>query len=159
MQSLESLSKMINNLCEFLDETYDINCGGCCYLAYLLAVNLEKLNIKYSLVVYDTFKKDVNQVRITSQKKYISTIPEFIITGKGTCNHYCILLEKSLYLNNLYPIDGYEYIITGINSSILKWIYKKGKWNSYYKRNKNRVIKNIVYNFFKKYEKETLLNI
>ena len=156
MQNLESLSKAINGLCKYLDEMYDINCGGCCYLAYLIASNLEKLNIEYSLVVHDFFKKNIEQVKITSSKKYLSTVPEFTITGKGTCDHYCISLGKSLYLNNLYPSSGHEYIITGIDSSVLKWIYKKGKWNLTYKRNKNRIVRDTVNNFFKRYEREKL---
>lgn len=153
MQNLETLSRSINNLCQYLDEIYDINYGGCCYLAYLLASKLEELNLSYSLVVYDCFKKNIEQVRFTSCNKVMSRIPEYTITGKGTCDHYCILLEKSIYLNNISYISGHEYIITGINSSSIKWIYKKGKWNSSYKRSKNRIIKSIIDNFFKRYEK------
>lgn len=153
MQSLKSLSREINNLCQYLDEIYNINSGGCCYLAYLLASKLERLNLPYSLVVYDYFNKNIEQVKFTSCNKIISEVPEYTVTGKGTCNHYCILLEKSIYLNNLRCPSEYEYIITGINSSSIKWIYKKGKWNHTYKHSRNRIIKNIVNNFFKKYEK------
>lgn len=153
MQDLRSLSREINNLCQYLDEIYDINSGGCCYLAYLLASKLEELNLSYSLVVYDYFQKDIEQVRFTSCNKIISRVPAYTITGKGTCDHYCILLEKSIYLNNLLPVSEHEYVITGINSSNIKWIYKKGKWNNNYKRSKNRIIKSIIDDFFKRYKK------
>ena len=48
----------LNNLCQKLDILYDINNGGCCYVAYKIAKQLDKLNIKYELVVFDYISKN-----------------------------------------------------------------------------------------------------
>lgn len=40
----------INNLCHYLDNKYDINRGGCCYVASLIAQKLSELEIEYTVL-------------------------------------------------------------------------------------------------------------
>ena len=40
----------LNKLCDEMNYSYDINCGGCCYVAAVLAENLENVNIPFKVV-------------------------------------------------------------------------------------------------------------
>lgn len=40
----------VNKLCREMDYSYNINCGGCCFVAACLAQNLEKLNIPFEII-------------------------------------------------------------------------------------------------------------
>ena len=48
--SRKELFKQINRLCEELNFKYNINCGGCCYVAAVLAEQLELHNIPFEIV-------------------------------------------------------------------------------------------------------------
>ena len=48
-----TLVKELNSLCERLDHEYDINCGGCCFVAAVIAENLERLDISYRTIIYE----------------------------------------------------------------------------------------------------------
>ena len=50
--SRKELFKRINALCEKLDYKYDINRGGCCYVAACLAEQLEIHNIPFKAIQY-----------------------------------------------------------------------------------------------------------
>ena len=39
----------LNQLCQLLNDDYNINRGGCCYITYLIAKNLDRLHIPYKL--------------------------------------------------------------------------------------------------------------
>ena len=45
----------INKLCLELDEKYNINNGGCCYVAYCIAKQLELHNIPFKIIHYNLF--------------------------------------------------------------------------------------------------------
>lgn len=49
----KELFKSINDLCLELDFEYDINRGGCCFVAAVLAEQLENFNIPYTAYEYD----------------------------------------------------------------------------------------------------------
>ena len=49
----KELFKNLNQLCKDLDLKYDINSGGCCYVAAVIAEQLENYNISYKLIKYD----------------------------------------------------------------------------------------------------------
>ena len=49
---MRDLISDLNNLCSYLDNWYEINSGACCYVAYLIARHLDKLNVGYKLIVY-----------------------------------------------------------------------------------------------------------
>lgn len=50
--SRKELFKQLNALCEKLDYKYDINRGGCCYVAACLAEQLEIHNIPFKAIQY-----------------------------------------------------------------------------------------------------------
>ena len=52
----EILAERLNKLCRFLDEEYDINAGGCCYVAYCLAKLLSKDKFKFRVIIYEDYE-------------------------------------------------------------------------------------------------------
>ena len=51
MTALQKLVKDLNVLCDRLDYDYNINYGGCCFVAYLLMKNFESIGIHPTLVI------------------------------------------------------------------------------------------------------------
>lgn len=51
--NLQELTHSLNQLCKVLESSFFVNEGGCCYIAYVIAKNLEKLNIPYKVVLCD----------------------------------------------------------------------------------------------------------
>lgn len=49
----KELIKKINKFCDHFDDAYSLNCGGCCYVAAVIAEMLEFKNIKYKVRYYD----------------------------------------------------------------------------------------------------------
>lgn len=49
----KELIKKINKFCDHFDDAYALNCGGCCYVAAVIAEMLEFKNIKYKVRYYD----------------------------------------------------------------------------------------------------------
>lgn len=49
----KELYKALNSLCDKLDEEYQINYGGCCYVASIIVRYLEQYNISFEIVCYD----------------------------------------------------------------------------------------------------------
>lgn len=45
----KELIKKINKFCDHFDNAYALNCGGCCYVAAVIAEMLEFKNIKYKV--------------------------------------------------------------------------------------------------------------
>lgn len=147
-----SLQRDINSLCKFLDETYSINLGGCCFLASLIAKYLDKLNIKYKLVIYEDTIKDYRSIahEITNCRKNKGFRNS--VTGYYTCSHYCLQILGSGVINGS---KGYihQYTIPNISHKNIQWIYRNGYWNDSYNVQYNKAVKNIVKTFFSKYEK------
>jgi len=51
----KKLFKDLNNLCLNLSDEYNINCGGCCYVAACIAAQLEKFNIPFKIIHYQLY--------------------------------------------------------------------------------------------------------
>ena len=51
MTNLENLVKDLNALCDRLDQDYNINFGGCCFVAYLMMKHFEKIGLHPILVI------------------------------------------------------------------------------------------------------------
>ena len=60
---IEYLVKEVNRICNKLQNKYDINYGGCCYVAYLIKKHLERLGISSELVIVDT-SGDIEEVEV-----------------------------------------------------------------------------------------------
>lgn len=118
----------LNNFLSELDKTYNINNGGCCYIAYVLANLLEQHNIPYSFVIED-------------ECEYISgdLVAECIENRSceeccyglfdETCIHYMISVNNKL-LNKMEETKISNcHFFDGVDSSDILWIYETGSWN------------------------------
>lgn len=152
--SYYSLLKNLNSLCRFLDETYNINEGGCCYLASLIAKHLDKLNIKYDLIIYDSYSRNRENIKCEVINRRRNKGLNNSVTGYYSCNHYCIRLRGAGVINgNGDYTEEHRYSIPNISYKNIRWIYKNSRWNKCYQVQYNKTIKNIVKEFFKDYEK------
>lgn len=110
----------LNSLLEDLDSKYDINWGGCCYIAYLLAKEFDALKIKYKF-----------------------------ITLCDTCHCALYIPEYDLIVNSADYDDLDEYQFRRYkNKGILKY-YKKhlalDDWNPKYSRRWNLIVESILH--------------
>lgn len=158
MRSLNchSLLTSLDALCRFLDDAYDVNSGGCCFLASIIAKHLDRIGLDYELVIYDSYLKDISSIEYEVINRHRNRSKEHSVTGPYCCNHYCIHLKGAGIINsgcNEYG-DKYKYIIPDITFKNIRWIYKLGGWNECYEIRHNKTIKNIVKEFFKEYEKK-----
>lgn len=149
--NIHALYRSVNNLCEFLDTEYNINNGGCCFIAALLAKHLDHLKIPYNLVVYDDFGRDIESIQYEVFVKVKNSSYRNSVTGKSTCSHYCLYIIGAGEVNS-GNFSGYKYTIKDVCSSNIRWIYRCGKWNPCYDTANNNTIKSIVKSFFKRYE-------
>ena len=128
-QNLKVLSVKLDKLCKFLDEMYDINCGGCCFVAACLAECLQKDNISYQVIVYEC-PEDISK---------FSKI-------KRSCLHYFLSINNN-DINGYEDIDEYN-VFDNISSRSLFNHYKKCSWNCCYNSNKNKFIKKIIKQYY-----------
>ena len=143
---------LLNSWCQFFDDTYNANCGGCCYVAYLISNWLDLLSIPYSLVLYDKFDlddTDENEIRNNIITRNRSCLPN----GCNTVNHYALKVgEYFINAGDYHDNDSYrELIISGISSKDIYWMYKTGDWNSLYSPEDNKLISSLVRIFFRNY--------
>lgn len=152
--NIHSLRRSINNLCDFLEQEYFINHGGYCFIAYVIAKQLDKLGIAYKLIIYDYHKRNSNCIQYEVHNKVKNRTYSSSVTGNYCCSHYSLHIIGAGEVNNgRFERDMFRYSIEDIHSSNIHWIYKTSSWNSDYNRKNNKTIKNIVKMFFKKYEK------
>lgn len=152
--NVHDLKNSLDQLCQCLDNLYSINCGGCCYVAYLIACHLDRLKVKYDLIIYDDSKKDVLDVSFSILNRELPNS----VTGKKTCMHYCISISGSGVINEGSFFRWKKHTIKGITSKNLKWLYRNGAWNRTYNRKDSKCVKGIIDSFFLKYEKSNLSN-
>lgn len=142
----KKLKTELNRLFSFLDKNYNINWGGCCWLTYCLAYNLERLDIPYSLVIYDG--------EGDSEEAYNNIVERWTSfpTGDETASHYTLKVRGLGILNKS---KGDPFILVhDVDSEDIRWIYDEGSWNECYNSRLNDEIKNLVDTVFKIYEKE-----
>ena len=144
MKSYIPLIQQLNILLENLDIKYDINSGGCCYVAYLIARNLEKLHIPYCLNI------DCG----CSEHLYNANSRETILagnTGESAEHYYIRCKNQNINMGNTSKTD---YIVSissrFLNSDSILKIYEEGSWNCHYDTKNNKLIKNKIYEFFRK---------
>ena len=66
------LVKELNKLCKQLVEVYNINHGGCCFVASEIAKHLDRLGLKYELGIYDDWEKDLTAINEEVRNKCIN---------------------------------------------------------------------------------------
>lgn len=142
----KKLKTDLTSLFVLLDKNYNINWGGCCWLTYCLAYNLDRLGISYSLVIYDG--------EGDSEEAYNNIIERNTCfpTGSETASHYTLQV-KGLGILNKSKGDPF-IIVRNVDSEDILWIYEQGDWNDYYNYKLNDEIKNLVDTVFRIYEKE-----
>lgn len=106
----KKLFTKLNQLCLELDNKYNINCGGCCYIAACIAEQLERFDIPFEIVHYD-------------------------ICG---C-HYAIKVSDR-YINRSDYKKKEIYEILDYSSEEMFDIYYNGDWNSTYERKYNSIV-------------------
>lgn len=146
----------LNELCKSLNKKFNINNGGCCYVAYCIAYYLDKFGIKYSLQICDNDvirdrRAIINEVRSMNRNTTIKTS----VSGFHVAGHYYIHINYYGDVNLTEGFWDYEiYRIPKINHTHIKWIYDTGDWNPFYDIYDNKKVKRAIYNIFKKYGKE-----
>lgn len=118
----------LNKLCLELDNRYNINCGGCCYVAACIAEQLELYNISFKIIHYDIYH----------------------------C-HYAIKVSDR-YINRDYHTKKEIYEILDWNSNKLFERYYNEGWNFCYKTKHNNVVRNEIQKLFLNENRRTRLH-
>lgn len=120
----EILTERLNKLCKFLDDEYDINAGGCCYIAYCLARLLSRDKFKFKVIIYEDYiLEDRFSEVIGSYWHYAIGIGEYTI---NSCD-----CDDDNFCKNVY---------TGVKASEILTHYQNGSWNNCYNSRKNSFI-------------------
>ena len=138
----------LNSLCTFLESKYCINQGGCCFVAYEIARHLDKLNIKYDLVISDydirnerNITKEIRNKR--KNKNYFDSV-----VGDYTCNHYYLYDKNCGFINPDIIANNNYYFISDLNYKHIKWIYDKSRWNDCFNLEDKNYVKSFIKIFF-----------
>lgn len=148
------LCSKLDDLCEFLANSYRINAGGCCFVAMILAKYFDKLNIPYELFIESRREKDLQKIReeIRNNKRNYSFNTS--VVGAFTCEHYFLKVLNYGFINCAGADIDECYRIKSVTHQDIKWIYNNGKWNNDYSVKNNNIIINFIELLFKDYEKE-----
>lgn len=143
--NLAKLNRILNEL----DYKYNINSGGCCFVACCLMHHFRNLGIKYKLVVLS--EDYISSQTLRSNIRY----NEGYCTNCETANHYFvevngIPVNKGDFCLSVYCVSKVSYV----TPEDLYNVYKSGSWNSDYNKDLNKRIFKEISNFFKPYEKK-----
>lgn len=149
--NIHSIVADLNDLCLQLDDNFNINNGGCCYVAYEIARHLDKLGIEYELKIYDDYNKNQEAINKEIITKHCNKCKDTSIVGLHSCNHYFLFIKGAGSINeereNFYNCN--KYSISNINHKHIKWVYRHGLWNDTYQVANNSIIKKLVNLYFK----------
>lgn len=156
MNSILNLITDLNKLLVKLDRRYDINCGGCCFVAYLVARELEVRNLHdFKLRVYGIYGDECCE----EEAKYnITNDLDGAPCRSHTAYHYSIVYNDCWEINKS-DADDIEFLdIEGLASEDIKRLYDYGDWNDVYYSNNNIFVERFINIIFKKYDKENKAN-
>jgi hypothetical protein len=124
--------KKLEKLLWSLDCRYFVNCGGCGWIAYCVAINFERLNMPFRVVLWDD--EPLNK-----------------LLSKNKSPMHAMLYCRRHYINS-YEYDQSDGLrsnhVTMSSSNLLNY-YNNCKWNKVYDREHNYKIKKIINDFFK----------
>lgn len=128
------VAERLNKLCEFLDETYDINAGGCCFITYCLARLLKRDKFKFKVVIYDD-----RRIQEKSFEELDTTHWHYgILLGDYPINDGCCANDSSLI----------QTTFSKVNISDILEHYKEHNWNHCYNSEKNSFISKTLKVFY-----------
>lgn len=150
MTDLKSLVKDLNVLCDRLDQDYDINFGGCCFVAYLMMKHFEKIGLHPTLII----ESDCGEI---DGDDFLDCVRTRSGNCQGlkdqTCFHYFVYIpEVDEYVNSGEFYEDYLYKFRGLSAKDVHWIYKTGDWNVNYDRKNSPMVGRKIAQVFKKYE-------
>lgn len=150
MTNLKNLVKDLNALCDRLDQDYNINFGGCCFVAYLMMKHFEKIGLHPTLVIENGCKK-------IDEDDFLDCVHTRSGNCQGikdqTCYHYFVYIpEIDKYVNSSEFCEEYLYKFQGLSAKDVHWIYKTGDWNSEYNRKNSPMVGRKIAQVFRKYE-------
>lgn len=150
MTGLENLVKDLNVLCDRLDQDYNINFGGCCFVAYLMMKHFEKIGLHPTLII----ESDCEEV---DEDDFLDCVYTRSGSCQGiksqTCYHYFVYIpEVKEYVNSGKFYEESLYKFQGLSAKDVHWIYKTGSWNSHYDRKDSPMVGRKIAQVFKKYE-------
>ena len=139
---IKELNKKIN---EYVEKV-NLFCGGCCYAAYLLADVLEKVGIKYKVVLFEsgnTLTEDFNQS---------------INNGGFGVNHVAIQVKFGLFpfiIGDTSDYKGYRgreiHRYDDVTPHMLLQAYIGNTWNDFYETSNNSKLKKDISRIYAKY--------
>ena len=122
----KELFKQLNSLCEELNYKYNINRGGCCFVAAVIAEQLESYNIPFSVIHYDMWGCHY-AIRVSDRIINRDDYKSNEISREMTSEDYFLLSDE------LYDI------------------YYSEDWNKSYSKKCNLIVKTKIKSLFKKY--------
>lgn len=144
---------LIESLAVECQRRYNINFGGCCFFAYCIAKELDRLNIKYKLVIEDMFiREDLKGNKLNARRALKSGKTYFNggIPLHGR-NHYTLKIDGVLVNHEPWYADKVE-TIGCIKSEDIYLIYTSGSWNDAYNTKNNNVVEKLIIKTFENYE-------
>lgn len=131
----EFISEKLNNLCNYLDESYYINSGGCCYVSYLVAKLLQSDGFEFNLLIWS---RESLPEKFESLKR--GNYHYAIQLGNNTINGDMMDedLEERLYKKSYSHVE-YSKILSHYNK-----ICKIDDWNDTYDKSLNSFISKMV---------------
>ena len=120
--SRKELFKQLNRLCEELNYKYNINCGGCCYVAAVLAEQFELHNIPFTVIHYN----------------------------ECGCHYAIKVSDRYINRDDYRKREISEYL--DWSSSDLFEVYNEGDWNKCYSTRHNSTVRKSIVKVFNKYE-------
>lgn len=145
---MEALYNDLNALCRHLDFKYGINAGGCCFVAYCIAEELEARKIPFKVVMFAHLESEFRTTSKLELRKLIKSHDYSF--AEHSFSHYCIQVDSER-LNN-FGFDSYAQITLGcIKASDLEFLYNYGDWNSCYNPDHNKLVKFKIHKLFNDY--------
>lgn len=148
-ESLARLVERLNKLCYSLENSCNINNGGCGFVAYCISENLSKYNIKYDVIFHgygintkECYKNMLNNCCRTVSHISIKVGNHRINTG----SYREEMKDKGTSIGHIPYLN------------IREWYYehlKQGEWNCSYDVKCNGTVHREINKIFKIYEKES----
>lgn len=157
---IHQLVKDLNELCNTLAIEYNINCGGCCYVASEIARHLDKFHINYDLCIVNDYPLDTEDINSEVRNKCKNYNCDSV-SGDATCYHYYLIVDGIGSINSGMDLDSpyYTCIITGINHKNLNWLYRTSIWNPVYNPENNKFVRKCINTYFKQYGEDNKTNL